>query len=66
MRLRRPPSRKGTGKIRGATGSAGSRISGVGGYRPERVVMNSELVEAIDSSTRTASCASSWPSSWPP
>ncbi|HRC41756.1 beta-ketoacyl-ACP synthase III [Nostocoides sp.] len=50
MRLRRPPSRKGTGKIRGATGSAGSRISGVGGYRPERVVMNSELVEAIDSS----------------
>ena len=27
-----------------------SRISGVGGYRPERVVMNAELVDAIDSS----------------
>ncbi|MEI2777741.1 MAG: beta-ketoacyl-ACP synthase III [Tetrasphaera sp.] len=30
--------------------SRGSRITGVGGYRPERVVPNSELVEAINSS----------------
>jgi 3-oxoacyl-[acyl-carrier-protein] synthase-3 len=27
-----------------------SRISGIGGYRPKRIVPNSELVEAIDSS----------------
>ena len=27
-----------------------SRISGIGGYRPERVVPNSEIVERIDSS----------------
>jgi 3-oxoacyl-[acyl-carrier-protein] synthase-3 len=41
---------KGTGTIQSATGSVGSKIRGVGGYRPERVVPNSELVEAIDSS----------------
>ncbi|MBK6886306.1 MAG: ketoacyl-ACP synthase III [Tetrasphaera sp.] len=43
-------SPKGTGKIKRATGSPGSRILGVGGYRPERVVPNSEIVEAIQSS----------------
>lgn len=41
---------KGTGSISGSAGSTGSRILGVGGYRPERVVFNDELVEAIDSS----------------
>jgi 3-oxoacyl-[acyl-carrier-protein] synthase-3 len=44
------PSPKGTGSITAPEGAAFSRIMGVGGYRPERVVMNSELVEAIDSS----------------
>lgn len=33
-----------------AVGSAHTRISGVGAYRPRRVVPNSEIVEAIDSS----------------
>jgi 3-oxoacyl-[acyl-carrier-protein] synthase-3 len=33
-----------------ATGAQYARLWGVGGYRPERVVMNAELVEAIDSS----------------
>ncbi|WP_426561144.1 beta-ketoacyl-ACP synthase III [Angustibacter sp. McL0619] len=32
------------------SGAPHARIYGVGGYRPERVVPNSELVEAIDSS----------------
>ena len=32
------------------SGARYARIVGVGGYRPERVVMNSELVDAIDSS----------------
>lgn len=32
------------------TGGFHSRISGVGGYRPERVVPNSEIIERIDSS----------------
>ena len=41
---------KGTGTITAASAASGSRVLGVGGYRPERVVMNSELVEAIDSS----------------
>src|SRR6478735_8878897 len=44
------PSPKGTGSITVPEGAAFSRIMGVGGYRPERVVMNAELVEAIDSS----------------
>lgn len=44
------PSPKGTGSITAPEGAAFSRIMGVGGYRPERVVMNAELVEAIDSS----------------
>ncbi len=33
-----------------STGAAHARILGVGGYRPSRVVPNSELVERIDSS----------------
>ena len=41
---------KGTGTITPSQGSAHSRILGVGGYRPERVVMNAEIVEQIDSS----------------
>jgi 3-oxoacyl-[acyl-carrier-protein] synthase-3 len=41
---------KGTGTITPSQGSAHSRILGVGGYRPERVVMNSEIVDQIDSS----------------
>jgi 3-oxoacyl-[acyl-carrier-protein] synthase-3 len=45
-----PPTIKGTGTISAPTGAAFSRIMGVGGYRPERVVPNSEIVEAIDSS----------------
>jgi 3-oxoacyl-[acyl-carrier-protein] synthase-3 len=45
-----PPTIKGTGTISAPTGAAFSRIMGVGGYRPERVVPNSEIIEAIDSS----------------
>jgi len=41
---------KGTGILTGAAGARHARIWGVGGYRPERVVPNSEIVEAIDSS----------------
>ena len=41
---------KGTGTIIAAEGAAHARIMGVGGYRPERVVPNSEIIEAIDSS----------------
>ncbi len=41
---------KGTGTLVTSTGSAHARIMGVGGYRPERVVPNSEIVDAINSS----------------
>ena len=41
---------KGTGIITESTGARHTRILGVGGYRPERVVPNSEIIEAIDSS----------------
>jgi 3-oxoacyl-[acyl-carrier-protein] synthase-3 len=41
---------KGTGTIIESTGARHARIMGVGGYRPERVVPNSEIIEAIDSS----------------
>jgi 3-oxoacyl-[acyl-carrier-protein] synthase-3 len=44
------PAPKGTGFITPSDGAKYARIMGVGGYRPERVVMNSELIEAIDSS----------------
>ncbi|GAB3079846.1 MULTISPECIES: beta-ketoacyl-ACP synthase III [unclassified Phycicoccus] len=44
------PAPKGTGTITAPAGATFSRILGVGGYRPERVVWNAELVEAIDSS----------------
>ncbi len=44
------PALKGTGSITPSEGAKYARIMGVGGYRPERVVPNSELVEAIDSS----------------
>ena len=36
--------------IEGATGAAHARIHGIGAYRPSRVIPNSEVVEAIDSS----------------
>lgn len=38
------------GVITTTTGAAHTRISGVGAYRPRRVVPNSEIVDAIDSS----------------
>jgi 3-oxoacyl-[acyl-carrier-protein] synthase-3 len=41
---------KGTGAIHSSAGARHARIWGVGGFRPERVVPNAELVEAIDSS----------------
>jgi len=41
---------KGTGSIHDASGARHARIWGFGGFRPERVVPNSELVEAINSS----------------
>ena len=44
------PAPKGTGFITPSDGATYARIMGVGGYRPERVVMNSEIIEAIDSS----------------
>jgi 3-oxoacyl-[acyl-carrier-protein] synthase-3 len=44
------PTPKGTGTITAAQGAAHSRIMGVGGYRPERVVTNAEIVDQIDSS----------------
>ena len=43
-------SPKGTGVITETTGAAHARILGVGGYRPERVVPNSEVIDKIDSS----------------
>jgi 3-oxoacyl-[acyl-carrier-protein] synthase-3 len=45
-----PESTPGTPRIGMPTGSAYSRLLSVGAYRPERVVFNDELVEAIDSS----------------
>ena len=36
--------------INSTTGAAHTRISGIGAYRPRRLVPNSEIVEAIDSS----------------
>jgi 3-oxoacyl-[acyl-carrier-protein] synthase-3 len=36
--------------IASTTGAAHTRISGIGAYRPRRVVPNSEIVDAIDSS----------------
>ena len=39
-----------SGLITPATGAAHARIAGIGAYRPRRVVPNSEIVEAIDSS----------------
>jgi 3-oxoacyl-[acyl-carrier-protein] synthase-3 len=44
------PRPKGTGSIHDASGARHARIWGFGGFRPERVVPNSELVEAINSS----------------
>jgi 3-oxoacyl-[acyl-carrier-protein] synthase-3 len=38
------------GVISTRTGAAHARITGIGAYRPRRIVPNSELVEAIDSS----------------
>jgi 3-oxoacyl-[acyl-carrier-protein] synthase-3 len=45
-----PPSPKGTGTLATTTGATHARILGIGGYRPERVVPNSEIVGKIDSS----------------
>ena len=45
-----PLAPKGTGTLVAGDGARHARIWGVGGYRPERVVPNSELVERIDSS----------------
>ncbi|MDQ2756321.1 MAG: ketoacyl-ACP synthase III [Actinomycetota bacterium] len=47
---RSAPQPKGTGVLSAPGGSRYARILGVGGYRPERAVPNSELVERIDSS----------------
>ncbi|MBK8757153.1 MAG: ketoacyl-ACP synthase III [Actinomycetales bacterium] len=43
-------SPKGTGTLTTSAGARHARIWGVGGYRPHRIVPNSEIVEAIDSS----------------
>ncbi|MEI2732423.1 MAG: beta-ketoacyl-ACP synthase III [Dermatophilaceae bacterium] len=43
------PSPKGTGTIVDVGGAAHARIWGVGGYRPDRIVPNSEIVERLDS-----------------
>lgn len=43
-------SPKNTGTIVSGDGSPGSRILGVGGYRPRRVVTNEEVCQYIDSS----------------
>ena len=40
---------KGTGTLTAPAGARHARIWGVGGYRPERVVPNSEIVDVIDS-----------------
>ena len=47
---RTAPLPKGTGVLSAPDGARHARILGVGGYRPERVVPNSELVTRIDSS----------------
>lgn len=44
------PAPKGTGTLVAPSGAAHARIKGVGGYRPARVIPNSEIVEAINSS----------------
>jgi len=44
------PAPKLTGTITAPSGAHFARIMGVGGYRPERVVPNSEIVDLIDSS----------------
>ena len=44
------PAPKATGTITAPEGARYARIMGVGGYRPERVVPNSEIVDLIDSS----------------
>jgi 3-oxoacyl-[acyl-carrier-protein] synthase-3 len=36
--------------LRSATGQQHARIAGIGGYRPKRIVPNSEIVDRIDSS----------------
>src|SRR3954453_18894577 len=36
--------------IEGASGATHARIHGIGAYRPSRVIPNSEVIEAIDSS----------------
>ena len=43
-------SPKATGTLSTPTGAAHARILGVGGYRPARVVPNSEVIDKIDSS----------------
>ncbi len=45
-----PLSPKGTAALTTSTGVEFARIMGVGGYRPERVVPNSEVIEKINSS----------------
>jgi len=47
---RTAPAPKGTGSLVAGDGARYARIWGVGGYRPERVVPNSEPVGRIDSS----------------
>ena len=44
------PAPKRTGTLVAPSGSTHARIMGVGGYRPARVIPNSEIVEAISSS----------------
>lgn len=44
------PSPKGTGTITTPAGARHAHISGVGGYRPERVITNEEVCTWIDSS----------------
>ncbi len=41
---------KGTGTLHVADGARYARIWGIGGFRPERIVPNSELVDRLDSS----------------
>jgi len=45
-----PPQSFAAPHIRASTGAAFARIMGVGGYRPVRVIPNSEVLEWIDSS----------------
>ncbi|MCE1180000.1 MAG: ketoacyl-ACP synthase III [Micrococcales bacterium] len=44
------PTPKGTGILTAATGSAHARISGIGGYRPRRIVDNHEIATYMDTS----------------